>query len=352
MIERVSGFIAAFLFAALPGRWLIKRLQVLKAGQNINQDAPKSHAGKQGTPTMGGLLILVALTVTSFGCLIWPSKGASASSGVVSSLLPLLLLTLSFGAVGFADDYLSLKRGKNLGLRARDKFFIQVLLAAGFMTWMALTASEGITTEIQVLPNSLLNTFAAGKIVWNLGVLYYIIGGIMLIGFSNATNFTDGADGLASGSTCILAIVMALLLNLYHPDISLFCMLLAGGLLGFLWWNFHPARLFMGDTGSLALGAALAGSALLGKIEIPFIIASLAIWSELLSVMVQVTVFKFRKKKFGLEYARSHRVFRRTPLHHHFEEMGIPETQVVGRFWIVCVLCGAAALLWLQQGVL
>lgn len=349
MIDLIVGFIASFILAALPGKWLITRLQNLKAGQNINPDAPKSHVSKQGTPTMGGLLILGSLTVTTVGCLLWSEKG---NAGYTNSLLPLLLLTLSFGAVGFADDYLSLKRGKNLGLRARDKFFIQALLTAGFMTWMALTASAGVTTEIQILPNSLLNTFAAGQIVWNMGVPYYIVGGIMLIGFSNATNFTDGLDGLSSGSTCILAVVMALLLNLLHPGISLFCIILAGALLGFLWWNSHPARIFMGDTGSLALGAALAGSALLGKVEIPFIIASLVIWSVLISVMVQVSVFKFRKKRFGLEYARSHRVFRRTPLHHHFEEMGIPETQIVGRFWIVCALCGAVALLWLQQGVL
>jgi phospho-N-acetylmuramoyl-pentapeptide-transferase len=173
---------------------------------------------------------------------------------------------------------------------------------------------------------------------------------LFIVGLSNATNITDGLDGLASGVTILICVAAAAMVWLSHPWLSVYTVALAGGLAGFLWWNAHPARVFMGDTGSLPLGAALAGVALAGKHEVGLIIASLVCWAELISVMIQVTVFKWRRRTRGIEYARGHRVFRRTPLHHHFEELGVPETAIVTRFWIAGALVAALSLLWGRIG--
>ncbi|HLV78769.1 MAG TPA: hypothetical protein VKT32_00770, partial [Chthonomonadaceae bacterium] len=182
--------------------------------------------------------------------------------------------------------------------------------------------------------------------VVSLGNAYYLLAVLFIVGLSNATNITDGLDGLSSGLTILISLALAALLTPIYPGLSFYCVVLAGGLAGFLWWNAHPAQVFMGDTGSLALGAGLAGAAMLGKQEVGLIVAALVCWIELISVIVQVTVFKWRRRRYGLEYAKGHRVFRRTPLHHHFEEAGWPETAVVTRFWLVGALCAALSLLW------
>ncbi len=350
MVSLVAGFIAAFLLAVLPGRAVIARLQQIGAKQNISADAPAAHGQKQGTPTMGGLLILFALVVTVLAYMGLTQLGVHRHPAQDYSLLPLLILTLAFGAIGFVDDYLSLKRGKNLGLRARDKFLAQCLAGGGFIFWLASTSQPGVTTSVTLLPPPLLNDLAAGQITVDLGWWYYLLALILLVGFSNATNFTDGLDGLSSGVTLLICLAMASLVALLRPDLAFFAVALAGALAGFLWWNAPPARVFMGDTCSLALGAALVGVALMGKQEIGLIVASLVCWAELVSVMIQVSVFKWRRSRYGIEYARAHRVFRRTPLHHHFEEAGWAETQVVIRFWLAGAVCAALALLWGRGG--
>jgi phospho-N-acetylmuramoyl-pentapeptide-transferase len=346
MVSLVVAFIAAFLLAALPGKALIARLSKVGAKQNVSTDAPSTHGKKQGTPTMGGMLILFSLTVVVVTYLIYQQVGAGRHTGLETVLLPLLLLTLGYGGIGFADDYLSLVRGKNLGLRAREKFAAQCLIGLGFVFWLASVAQPGITTLVSLLPAQVLSQFAGGQITVDLGWGYYPLAVIFIVGFSNATNFTDGLDGLSSGVTIFISVALAALVAVMRPELALYCVALAGGLAGFLWWNAHPARVFMGDTCSLALGAALAGVAILGKQEIGLIVASLVCWAELISVMIQVSVFKYRKKRYSPEFASAHRVFRRTPLHHHFEEAGWAETQVVTRFWLAGALCAALALLW------
>jgi phospho-N-acetylmuramoyl-pentapeptide-transferase len=346
MVSLVVAFVSAFLLAALPGAALIARLRKVGARQNVSADAPSAHSAKQGTPTMGGLLILFALTVVTIAYIVFDQLGVHRHPAQDYALVPLLLMTLAFGAVGFADDYLSLVRGKNLGLRAREKFAAQCLIAAGFAFWLASTAQPGITTYVSLLPSQVTNQLAAGQITLDLGTWYYVAAAILIVGLSNATNFTDGLDGLSSGVTILISLALAALVAVMRSDLAFYCLALGGGLAGFLWWNAHPARVFMGDTCSLALGAALAGAAILGKQEIGLIVASLVCWAELISVIIQVSVFKYRKKMHSIEYARAHRVFRRTPLHHHFEEAGWVETQVVTRFWIAGALCAALALLW------
>lgn len=341
MASFVVIFIVAFLLAALPGKPLIAWLRRLKAGQNISSDAPTAHLKKQGTPTMGGLLILFALTAVVVPFFFINQLGAYRHPQQDFTLLPILLMTLAFGAVGFADDYLSLKRGKNLGLRAREKFLAQCLIAIGFAFWLWGTAQTGLTTYVDLAPQGALPPQGI-----NLGFWYYPLAVLLIVGLSNATNITDGLDGLSSGVTILICLSVAVLVGTLFPALAVFLVALAGGLLGFLWWNAHPARVFMGDTASLALGAGLAGVALVGKQEIGLIVASLVCWAELISVMIQVSVFKYRRRRYGLDFAKANRVFRRTPLHHHFEELGWPETAVVQRFWIAGALCAALALLW------
>jgi phospho-N-acetylmuramoyl-pentapeptide-transferase len=343
MPKFIFGFIAAFLLASLPGRRLIARLRALQIGQNISEDAPQTHTKKQGTPTMGGLLIHFGLTLVMLayiGFFQWDMHRHLIGD---LKLLPLLLLTLAFGAIGFLDDYLSLKRGKNLGLRAREKFLAQCLVAALFVLWLALNSVPG-TTLVNIAPVQL----GYYRPIALYG-FYYLFCLLLIVGFSNATNFADGLDGLSAGLNLITALALAVLVSSAEStdsSVAFFCVALAGSLAGFLWWNAHPARVFMGDTASLAIGAGLAGAAIMGKQEVGFLVASLVCWVELVSVIIQVLVFKYRRRRRGLDYAKTHRVFLRTPLHHHFEELGWPETQVVLRFWLAGLVCAALALLW------
>jgi phospho-N-acetylmuramoyl-pentapeptide-transferase len=341
MPELVGGFVLAFLLAALPGKWAVGMLRKLGAKQNVSEDAPAAHAAKQGTPTMGGLLVLSAFTVAFLIMFFVTPSGRQRLDAQDYAPLALLLMTLAYGVIGFIDDFLSARRGKNLGFRAREKFAAQVLVAVGFMLYLAKTAQPGTTTLIQFAPEKLALSWIADLSFW-----YYVLMGVYLVALSNATNITDGLDGLSSGVVLAICLALAVLLSVMYPALSLFCITLAGALAGFLWWNAHPAKMFMGDTGSLALGAGLGGAAMLGKQEAGLFIASLVCWAELLCVVIQVGVFKYRKKRYGLDYAKSHRVFKRAPLHHHFEELGWNETTVVTRFWIAGAICAALALLW------
>ena len=341
MFNLILGFIGAFLCAALPGKMVIARLRSLGAKQNISTDAPEAHGMKQGTPTMGGVLILFSLTVVVLIYIGCTQIDAHRRTAQDFTLVPLLVLTLAFGAIGFTDDFLSARRGRNLGLRAREKLMLQCVAACAFVGWLALNAQPGYTTLVDLAPQAMMPPYAR-----DLGMAYYPLAILLIVGFSNATNITDGLDGLASGVTILICLALAFLVWTMYPALGFFSVALAGALAGFLWWNAHPARVFMGDTCSLALGAALAGAAMLGKQEIGLIVASLVCWAELISVIIQVTVFKIRRRRHGIEYARAHRVFRRTPLHHHFEEIGWPETRVVQRFWILGALAAALALLW------
>lgn len=337
----IAAFMASFLLAALPGGWLIRWLKGLGAKQTISEDAPESHATKQGTPTMGGLLFLVSTVVVMLAYLLWtPERNEQAKT-----LIPLLILTVASGGIGFVDDYRKVTRGRNLGLKAREKLVGQFLVAIGFVLWLAGTAQSGLTTSIQVMPPAL-----GGLYTVDLGIFYYPLVLLFIVGFSNATNLTDGLDGLSGGVSLLICVALTALLGAgLFAHLNIFTVALAGGLAGFLWWNAHPAKVFMGDVGSLAIGAGLAGVAVIGKQEIGLIIASLVCWAEIFSDIIQVGVFKYRRKRHGIEYARAHRVFRRAPLHHHFEELGWAETQVVLRFWLAGAICLALALLWVRR---
>jgi phospho-N-acetylmuramoyl-pentapeptide-transferase len=337
MYDLALGFTPAFLFVMVFGGPFIKRLRAIGAKQTISTDAPSRHLSKQGTPTMGGLLILGGLL---FACL-FPLYQAPEQR----SMLGLLLLTIGYGLIGFADDLLIALRGKNLGLRAREKMALQFLLAICFIFWLHANEDPGFTTAIHF----------GTSYQYDLGWLYYPLGVLLIVGFSNALNFTDGLDGLASGISSLIAGALALIFLLlpgvghYNDWLPIFGMAVAGACAAFLWYNANPAKVFMGDTGSLALGAALSGMALLGKEEITFLLFAIVPLAEIVSVMIQVTVFKYRTRTKGLEYAKSHRVFKRTPLHHHFEELGVDESTIVWRF-ILSTLLSIGVTVLITQG--
>ncbi len=313
------AFVAALVAGTAIGKPVIDVLRIRGARQTVSEDAPSSHAAKQGTPTMGGIIILVAFTAGFAAAWL----GGARLSGAV----PVCVLIACCAAIGLWDDLLIARRGKNLGLKARHKLALQVIAAIGFVCWL----SGSITTTVQGV---------------ELGWAYYPLAVVLIVGLTNAVNLMDGLDGLAAG-VCAIILVGIVLASSVHNAAWSVCLAasLAGGCCAFLWFNCHPAQVFMGDTGSLALGGAIAGLALAGKLEVPTQVFAVVPWIETLSVIGQVAVFKVRKAQRGLAYAQVHRLFRRTPLHHHFEELGMPETRIVARFWLASAAAVALGLL-------
>jgi len=320
--------------------------QVVRAG------TPDSHQAKGSTPTMGGLIILVAAIVPT---LLWMKLENRYVWYAV-------LVTAWMGGIGFLDDWLKLqqkRRGeKNVGLIERYKLLGQVGIGAvlGFLLWQyPVSALPGASTTLPFYKYVLL----VPALPW-MSVLYIPWVTVVLTGASNSVNLTDGLDGLAAGLIAIAIITFAIFayvmgrvdtsayLGVYFlrgaGELTVFCSAVFGAVIGFLWFNAHPAQVFMGDTGSLALGGALGAIAILLKSEFLLVIVGGVFVAETLSVIVQRSVFKYRKRRHGLEYAQQHRVFRRAPIHHHFEMVGWPETQVVVRFWILGILCAFLAL--------
>jgi phospho-N-acetylmuramoyl-pentapeptide-transferase len=328
-----GAIVTSLLIALLMGPWFIRTLRRLAVGQNIRDVGPAQHHIKAGTPTMGGLLILLAVAVST---LLW----ANLSNAFVWLALA---VTLAFGAVGFADDLLKVRRHRNLGLTARSKFALQVLAAAvGAAVLLALPARYGFH------PTLAFPFFKEAVI--NLGLLYVPFVVLVLVGSSNAVNLTDGLDGLAIGVTLIAAStyavftyvagnrVVASYLQVEYVsgvgEVSVFCAALVGASLGFLWFNAHPAQVFMGDVGSLAIGAAIGSVAVLAKQEIVLVLVGGIFVLEALSVMLQVASFKLTGR----------RVLRMSPLHHHFELVGWAEPKIIVRFWILAILCALLGL--------
>lgn len=319
------AFLIAFAVALLAGPPTIARLRVLKFGQNINSDGPASHQKKQGTPTMGGVVIVLGAVAAACFAMV-----GRANHG---PLFAVLLVFLAHAALGGADDYLKITRGKSLGLKARQKLAGQLIIALMFVGWLYLTAQPNFTTVL-----------TWGRATLDLGLGYYLLVVVLMIGLSNATNLTDGLDGLAGGLAMLTALGLAWTVYTLKPGYDLlpiFAYGVAGACGGFLWYNAHPARVFMGDTGSLALGSSFAALGILGKQEILLLVFALVFIAETVSVMIQVGVFKATGGKNG----GGRRVFRMTPLHHHFELGGVPETQVVARFWLVGLLALVVGLL-------
>jgi phospho-N-acetylmuramoyl-pentapeptide-transferase len=303
---------AAFLIAVLLGPLFIPILRRLKFGQSIREEGPKSHQKKAGTPTMGGTIIVLALLFTVL-------KFANASLEVYL----LMFLTLGYGLIGFLDDFIKISFKRNLGLTAKQKMFGQLVIAV--VLYYVLIQYK-FDTSIYI-PGT----------TWgiDLGIFYLPFLMVVTVGSSNAVNLTDGLDGLLAGTSAIAFSGYAVIAWMSSQmNIAIFCAAVVGAVLGFLVFNAHPAKVFMGDTGSLALGGALAGVAILTKTEILLVIIGGVFVLETLSVMIQVVSFKTRGK----------RVFRMSPLHHHFELGGWSEWRVVVTFWILGLIFASAAV--------
>ena len=344
--------VTALLVAFLVGPFILRRLQSLMVHQGIREGTPDSHANKGATPTMGGLIILAATLIPT---LLWAKLDNRY-------ILLALLVTTWMGVIGFIDDYLKLKQKregrKNEGLVERYKLVGQVTIGLflGWYLWQhPLSTLPGASTTLPFYKYVLIVPATAG-----FAFLYVLFTTFILTGTSNAVNLTDGLDGLASGLTAIAALTFGIFayvignfktadyLQVFYMrgagELTVFCMAIAGACIGFLWYNAHPAQVFMGDTGALALGGALGVIAILLKSEFLLLFVGAVFMMETLSVILQRTVFKFRRNRHGMDYAKAHRVFLRAPLHHHFEMKGWKETQVVVRFWILGILSAFVAL--------
>jgi phospho-N-acetylmuramoyl-pentapeptide-transferase len=342
----------ALLTAFIVGPWILRRLQHMKLHQVVREGTPAAHSSKSQTPTMGGLIILVATIVPT---LLWMRLN---NRYVLIALFAMVWM----GIIGFADDYLKLKQKRegrqNKGMVEAQKLLGQVILgfAIGYYIWkFPISTLPGASTTLPFYKYMLIVPATQA-----LGWLYVAFVTFVMTGTSNAVNMTDGLDGLAAGLTAIAAATFALFayvigridtsayLHIFYlrgaGELTIFCAAVMGACIGFLWFNTNPAQVFMGDTGSLALGGALGAIAILLKSEFVLLIIGGVFVLEMMSVIVQRYVFKYRKRRYGLEYASSHRVLRRAPLHHHFEERGWSENQVVVRFWILGILCAFLAL--------
>lgn len=310
----------AFIVCALIGPVLIPYLHKLKFGQSIRECGPVSHMAKSGTPTMGGLMMLAALLVA----LLW--------GNFTPHVIIALVLTVGHAVIGFIDDYIKVVMKRNLGLTAKQKFLLQFILAGAYV-YFAETHIRN--TELWV---------PGINAVIDLGWGYYVLAFLLLVGTTNAVNLTDGLDGLVSFVSLPVTIVFAFIAYMQGMlDLSGFSLGLTGACLGFLLFNRHPAKVFMGDTGSLALGGAIAALALLTRTELLLVIVGGIYVAEALSVIIQVTYFRFSGGK---------RIFRMSPLHHHFELGGWPEVKVVRVFTAVsCVLSVIGLCLWLNAFV-
>lgn len=296
------------------GFFAIPLLKKLKARQSIREEGPKSHRIKSGTPTMGGLFMLLsAVLVVIFNKMIDPS------------VLWLLFLTLGHGLLGFLDDFIKAEKKRNLGLTAKQKMLGQIILAVLFC-W-------GVVDTLH-LPYSIAIPFTHTDI--SIGLLYYPFVVLVIVGASNAVNLTDGLDGLASGCCVIAFSAYAMFCYMTGVnDLGYFIIILAGSCIGFLFFNYHPAKIFMGDTGSLALGGAIAGISVMTRTELLLIFLGLIFVLEALSVIIQVASFQLTGK----------RVFKMSPLHHHFELSGWSEVHVVWAFWIFEGIAACVSLL-------
>ena len=302
----VMAIVISFIVASILGPIIIPLLHKLKFGQNIRQEGPKSHLKKAGTPTIGGLIFIFATIITMFIMVGNPTDEAMIA----------LYSFVGFGFVGFLDDLLKIIKKKNEGLTSGQKMIL-LLIVSGFLTWYAY---KYIGTSINI-------PFLNGQI--NFGLFYIPFVMFYFAGVTNAVNLTDGLDGLATSVTVLVTTFLGIIsYNLGHISLAIFCVALAGALLAFLRFNAFPARVFMGDTGSLALGGAVAMVALILKMPLILVLIGIIYVIETLSVILQVASFKLTGK----------RIFKMAPIHHHFEQCGWPETKVVFTFWIVTVV--------------
>jgi phospho-N-acetylmuramoyl-pentapeptide-transferase len=343
--------VTALLISLLFGRLAINALKRWNIGQQIREEGPQAHMAKQNTPTMGGLLLIASVIIST---LLW-AKLSSFYIWVV------IVATLAFGGVGFADDYLKLVKRRSLGLTGRQKIIFQLIIAFG--VWLTLYISTRYF-ETKYSWNVSIPFFKDTAIpngISTIGpIVYLLLIVIVLLGATNAVNLTDGLDGLAISVTFIAMTALtaftylssdarwAKYLDLAHrpeaAELTVFCGAMAGASLGFLWFNAPPAEVFMGDVGSLAIGGAVGTIAVLTKQEFMLLMVGGVFVLEALSVMVQVSVFKMTKSTSGV----GRRVFKMTPLHHHFEMVGWKESKIVFRFLILAILFALLSLTTLK----
>ncbi|MCE4556357.1 phospho-N-acetylmuramoyl-pentapeptide-transferase [Roseateles cellulosilyticus] len=351
----VMAAMTALLIGLAFGPWVIRSLTAMKIGQPVRSYGVQAHLAKSGTPTMGGVLVLIGIGVSTLLWFDWSNR----------FVWVVMLVTMGFGAIGWVDDWRKVVDKNPEGMASREKFFWQSLIGLVAALYLAFSVSEtsflgvvqlfirwvssGFSTELPPKADLLIPFFKTISMplgVWGFVALAYFV----IVGTSNAVNFTDGLDGLAIMPVVMVGSALGLfayltgssvfakyLLLPYIPgagELLIFCAALAGAGLAFLWFNAHPAQVFMGDVGALALGGGLGTLAVITRQEIVLGIMGGIFVAEVLSVMIQVSWFKFTKKRFG----EGRRIFRMAPLHHHFEKGGWKETQVVVRFWIITML--------------
>lgn len=345
----VFAALTSFMLSLLLGNYTIRRLLSLKLGQPIRSADEVNklydlHGKKAGTPTMGGILLLGTTVIST---LLWARPDNSFVWLVLGAMI-------AAGALGFADDYLKVSKKNSAGVRERTKLIVQGAVAIG-VTWYFLA-----DPQLNVQARALFVPFYKKMLVENMGyIVTFLFFSAIIMGTSNAVNLTDGLDGLATGCTLTVTAAYAVLAYIagnhiladylqvpFYPqagELTVFCMALGGAALGFLWFNAHPAKMFMGDTGSLAIGGAVGVVAICTKQELLLAIIGFVFMAEAISVLLQRFYFKYTKRKYG----EGRRIFKMAPLHHHFELSGWKETAVVTRFWIVsfvCALLGLATL--------
>lgn len=321
MYELLLGVIGAFVVSALLGIVFIPMLIKLKFGQEIRDEGPKWHAKKSGTPTMGGFIFISAVVIMTAICYTI-SVLAGMDFPCDSSIFLLIVVSLVYAVIGFIDDYIKVILKRNLGLTAKQKFLMQLVAAVAFVSWAVY--GEGISTAVKI-------PFTA--FAFDMGIYFIPLAVLVILATVNSVNLTDGIDGLATSITIVVALfylVFAEFGDFPNQTVALFAAILLGSLLGFLIYNKYPAKVFMGDTGSLFLGGAVSGMAILLEQPLALIIIGFVYVAESLSVILQVISFKTTGK----------RIFKMSPIHHHFEMCGWKETKIVAVFtFVTFVLC-------------
>ena len=319
------AIVIAAVITGLLGYFMVPFLHKIKFGQTIREVGPSWHKNKQGTPTMGGIMFIIGSSVAAVICIafLWLNGGAETQLMLVKVMAG-ALMAVGFGIVGFLDDYISIKKHRNLGLTEIQKLILQFIIVGAYLLSVALA---GGTTET-VIP-------FLGSV--DLGFFYYILAAVFIVGMVNAVNFTDGIDGLNTSVTLVVALVfsvIAMLLN--RVGLSLYAAAIVGAMIGFLFWNANPAKVFMGDTGSLFLGGAVCALAFGVDMPILLILIGIIYIVEILSVVLQVTYFKISHGK---------RIFKMAPIHHHFEMCGWNENKICFVFSGVTLLAGIIGVL-------
>lgn len=327
----LAAAIFSFLVTALLGKWMVPFLHKINFGQTIREVGPKWHRKKNGTPTMGGIMFIIGIVLTVFLCVpyYYITNQNSLDMLMRTKIFGGLFMAVGFGAVGFFDDYIKVVKKRNLGLNVKQKLVLQFLVAGAYLYSLYL-AGAGSSTLIPFV----------GSL--NLGIWYWIIALLGIVGMVNAVNFTDGIDGLNASVTFFVGAIFLIIAGILQmTGISILSAALVGGCLGFLVWNFNPAKVFMGDTGSLFLGGMVCALGFSLNMPILILLIGIVYICEILSVVLQVTYFKATHGK---------RIFKMSPIHHHFEMCGWSEVKICGVFSMVTVLFGVIGILLVMYG--